>query len=388
MAPSLAALLLLALAAPAAPARVAVCITGVLRRLELASKLEHVAAPLAAAGHTVAFLLHLDPGPAAASAVLVTAVRSRSAVPPGSAVEAVSEGPEGAKFPYAAFQSGQLLRAVDVQLRGRGLAGVAWARVGYSSPESHRFELQPESSPELGPAPAPLPPDSPEAARARARRSLRLGRACARMVTTDEIGLGIHFDFVLRVKEDSLFFAPVALDVTSLNTSVGILPEAHWLDDAGARNVVSDHAFLVPRRWLEPMMRGVVEDFYFDEAAGSNSWTAAGQLLWLAAAAKGVPLLRLPPCALPLVPLRGLAPAGDTWWLNELHLRRLLRSLADPGAACGTAARALAEARTAPVVGLDARARDIRRTVVGKGEGAFVKVMEDNSRRDFWVGEG
>lgn len=161
------------------------------------------------------------------------------------------------------------------------------------------------------------PKDNFESAESRFQNNMRWMsglRECVKWVQEMELELGMFYDIVVRLREDSFALAPW---IFTPQKYLGVLTSL----DLGSSKGVNDHNFAIDRKWADDYFRGLVEDYYFNHTKIAK-WNNPEQHLLQVAVEYNIEIRTLNICELPLVPLRGLYN-NTHWRVHPLYVRYL-----------------------------------------------------------------
>lgn len=131
-------------------------------------------------------------------------------------------------------------------------------------------------------------------------------RDCVRWVQDTEYEQGWFYDFVVRLRDDTLAFDEWI-----------ITPEKYQLALTSARTGgfrgINDHNFVIDRKWADTLFRGFTEDYYFNKSLIHESWGNPEHRIYQVATANNIPIRNTTICEQPLMPLRG--KYNNTHWL-------------------------------------------------------------------------
>ena len=90
-------------------------------------------------------------------------------------------------------------------------------------------------------------------------------RDCVKWVQATEHHQGWFYDLVVRLRDDTYVFGPWLLTPEKYK---GAFVTAQIASNFG----VNDHNFVVDRYWADPVLRGLTEDYYFNETLDDRKW--------------------------------------------------------------------------------------------------------------------
>ena len=241
--------------------RIAVCIAGQLSRLEIASKIENVLKPTAATQpEALDLFLALEVGAQIYSNLDFGAILAQQVHNCGQLTESVARD-HLAPYLAAASFTNHTTRSIDLS---------NWRRYRKDRPTAERLtRLQHHLS-----------------------QFVHM-RTCARMIEAHEITKGMHYDVVLKLRDNTIAVAPFAIRRQHAIGPVLTKDCVHW----GGYN---DKVMVLPRQWMDACLRAPSEDFFLVKDIGrgiSNS----ERLLKAVLDRRGVRVQRVSPEAIPLV---------------------------------------------------------------------------------------
>ncbi len=283
-------------------ARVAVCVTGQLPRLELGTKIANFVSVNLASGHDVGLFMRL------------------------SNETSSSFGTAALQSSYTSFTAQKLEHFIVHQLnKAAENTGQSTVSVVYDTFTHPRY-FQPYNN--------TIPTKNLTASTNGARRfqmnfiMLSQIRACARTVFAHEVATRSFFDFLIRVREDSYVWDAWMLQPEVYAGGVSDVKPGGW----GGLN---DHTYVVDRGFADVMLRGPVEDYYLNNTETGNFFGTTEDLLSRVTQSMRIPVHILDMCQLPLVTIRGLA-GTDQWKLDMLHARLYAEEILRTGVQCNT----------------------------------------------------
>ena len=321
---ALALALLSACAGQAAPRpRFALCLTGQLSRLELATKISRILEPNLARGVDVDLFLFLE--------------RPRPGRPPRQSRPKLQLGTEL----YTRFGADELQQFVTENTRSAGAGRFRCEARLHSSPEPYRYSKYGDKEPLF-----PLDDDLTADERFQLNFAMLAQlRSCMQMVGAAEVRDRAHYDFVVRLRDDSVVFDDWLLRAEVFGESITDVQEASW-------GAINDHTFVVSRQYADAMFRGPVEDYYLQNSVTKPVFGTSEVMLLHVSLAHKVPLNIVPVCDMPLVPLRGLLNATH-WRLHPMYASLFLEGRR---ASNGTCATAMLDAGATPIAHPDSAA--------------------------------
>jgi len=301
------ALALLAAAAGESRPRIAVCLTGQLSRLELASKVSRLFEPNLRAGldmHVFLYLAQARPGEAPR--------QSRPRLQLGTDL-------------YLSFSAEQLSSFLTEYTRSDGPGSFRVESALLREAQPYHYARYGDRDP-LHPLDDDLTADQ--------RFQLNFAmlaqmRRCMQMVQAAEVRERAHFDYVVRLRDDSILFDDWLLAPESYGEGLTDVEECSW-------GAVNDHTFVVGRRHADAMFRAPVEDYYLQNSVTKPVFGTSEVMLLHVSLAHGVPIRTVPVCEMPLVPLRGLLNATH-WRLHQMYVSHYLTGYRKSNGTCDVA---------------------------------------------------
>lgn len=280
--------------------RIAFCITGQLARLEILSKLKNVILPNVNLGHTTHLFLLLD-----------------------DQVDNVKQTFwkfDYSKSLYGRYTAHKLQSFMDKKLMTFHHHNKVKTWVRLEPPSREYFEtFYNESVPvtEKKFSGHDGSKNNYESAESRFQNNMRWMaglRECAKWVQEKELELGLFYDVVVRLRDDSFAMGSWIFDSRIyLNNLVSL--------DLGSWRGINDHNFAIDRKWIDDFLRGLSEDYYLNHTK-IEFWRNPEQHLLQVAEKYRINTKTVNFCDLPLVPLRGLL--NRTYWrVHPLYVRYL-----------------------------------------------------------------
>ena len=281
--------------------RIAFCITGQLARLEILSKLKNVILPNVNLGHTTHLFLLLD-----------------------DQVDNVKQTFwkfDYSKSLYGRYTAQKLKSFIDkkvVTFNHHHNKVKTWVRL--EPPSREYFETFYNESVPVTDKKISRHDGSKnnyESAESRFQNNMRWMaglRECAKWVQEKELELGLFYDVVVRLRDDSFAMGSWTFDSRIyLNNLVSL--------DLGSWRGINDHNFAIDRKWIDDFLRGLSEDYYLNHTK-IEYWSNPEQHLLQVAEKFRINTKTVNFCDLPLVPLRGLL--NRTYWrVHPLYVRYL-----------------------------------------------------------------
>ena len=233
-------------------ARVAVCLTGQLLRLELGSKLQNLILTNLHLDHEVHLYILLD-----------TRVEKPRSAKPSHHYNI------GDVVPYANVTSNQLRALINCHMPTKFLEGdnpAFQCRTRLERPKRDDFVLTGENPvcPVSGGC-SSSERKSPQA-KARFQNHMRWQaslRECVKWVMDIEFDRGFFYDFVMKLREDSYVMSPVVLNFDEWKYKIVSLELNNWRG-------LNDHDIIINRKYADNVFRGLAEDYYFQEGKRSS----------------------------------------------------------------------------------------------------------------------
>lgn len=129
-------------------------------------------------------------------------------------------------------------------------------------------------------------------------------RECVKWMQAVEYD-GRHFyDFVMRLREDTLVFAPFIMYVSGYINSIAVSASNGWYG-------LNDHDIMIDRKFADLLFRGLAEDYYFQEGQFSSHesiskwWDGPEILLLRMSTFYGVNVEKKSICLFPFAPIDG-----------------------------------------------------------------------------------
>jgi len=282
------------------PAKIAFCLTGQLARLELLSKVSNIFLHNAYLGHTTHVYVLLD-----------------------SDVDEVKQTfwkYDYSDSLYATYSASKLENYMNRKADGAGVSDLFRARVRLEAPAQNDFQIVGNKIPvedkvinnanrhhEKDHGAVKKNGFEPAASRFQNNMRWLAGlRDCVKWVQHEEYRLGIFYDLVVRLRDDTLAFGPWEL---SKERYGGALTSAN----TGSFRGINDHNFVIDREWADTLFRGLTEDYYFNKTLSQEMWGNPEHRIYMLASANNIPIQTTTICQQPLVPLRG--KYNKTHWL-------------------------------------------------------------------------
>jgi hypothetical protein len=267
--------------------RVAYCLTGQLARLEIISKIKHIFVPNAVVGHQVSVFAMLDGNVSDVKQTLYAFDYSNN--------------------PYSSYSAEQLnefmvtssTTFLDRAASSRNLPQIVY-RTKYVSPPTRKYPVRgkaPVADKIInGVAGIELGADRFQ----KNMRWMAAVRDCVKWVQQVEYEQRSFFDVVVRLRDDSYALKDWLLTPASRyrNGLVSV--------NFGLHHGINDHNFVVARRWTDVLLRGMTEDYYFNETLDEFTWLNPEHRIAKVADSLGMPVHMNTLCMQPLLPLRGV----------------------------------------------------------------------------------
>lgn len=270
--------------------RIAFCLTGQLARFEILSKIRNVFLPNAKRGHYIENFILLDPN---VSDVKQTYYRY-----------------DYSNNPYGHMNRQDMKAYVDSIVTRYGFSPISEIRTRtkfQSVPQRNKYAVIDEIpvTDKTGPLFTEgidlkqMP--AAESAEVRFQNNMRwlsTLRECVKWIQQVEHSQKWFFDIVVRIRDDSYIFGPWLFSREKYKNS---LVSADFNQNFG----INDHNFAVDRYWADSLLRGVTEDYYFNETLDGFKWVNPERRIYKVATSLNIPLKNATLCELPAVPLRG-----------------------------------------------------------------------------------
>lgn len=231
------------------PMKIAFCITGQLARLEMLSKIQNVLIPNAKIGNIPHAFIYLD-----------------------SVVDDVAQTYWNYNYSnamYNSFTRQDLKAYIDRYVEAAGFSKQIRVRVKLEPPPRYFFHaihgIIPVNSKAFSGHDGPK--DNFEPAETRFQNNMRWMagmRECVRWAMLAELQQGWHYDLIVRLRDDTYAFGQwlVTDKYKGAMTSAG----------TGSYRGINDHNFVLDRYWADNMLRGLVEDYYFNSTLENVFW--------------------------------------------------------------------------------------------------------------------
>jgi hypothetical protein len=275
--------------------KIAICLTGQLARLELLSKLVNIIIPNVKLGHTVHLFILLD-----------------------SDVEEVKQTfwrYDYSEAPFATYDAKKMQSYINRKVFDANLGNLFASRVRLESPSQNQFEVVADFVPVEDKTIAHqntlvgANKDGIETAADRFQNNLRWMnglRDCVKWMQATEQEQGFFYDLVVRLRDDTLAFAPWIFEASDLKNSLTSL-------SLGSYRGINDHNLVVDRKYADVLFRGLTEDYYFNKTNRMVLWGNPEHRIYQVATAYKVNIRTATICKQPLIPLR--ASHNKTHWL-------------------------------------------------------------------------
>lgn len=275
--------------------KVAICLTGQLARLELMSKINNIIIPNCKLGNTVHLFILLDSDVAD--------------------VKQTFWRYDYSETPFSTYDVAKMQAYISKKVLGANLGNLFVSRIRLESPSQNQFEVVADFVPVEDKTIAHQKTvigankDGVEAAADRFQNNLRWMnglRDCVKWVQGTEQEQGYFYDYVVRLRDDTLAFAPWIFDSKQLKDSLTSL-------SIGSYRGINDHNLVVDRKYADVLFRGLTEDYYFNKTNRLVLWGNPEHRIYQVATAYHVNIRSSTICKQPLIPLR--SPHNKTHWL-------------------------------------------------------------------------
>ena len=146
-------------------------------------------------------------------------------------------------------------------------------------------------------------------------------RSCVKWVQQTEQQQQWFYDIVIRLRDDSYLLGPWPITVEKYE---GAFVTAGISSSFG----VNDHNFAIDRRWADTVLRGITEDYYFNETLDMYSWTNTEHRIFKILTSKDIPIRTTDVCEQPITHLRGMINESH-WRLHPTYSNHLVLSCRD-----------------------------------------------------------
>jgi hypothetical protein len=286
------------------PMRIAILLTGQLARLELHSKLVNVLLPNLDAGHTVHLFISLD-----------------------SDVDNVRQTQHYSSYRNTPFRNSTKrslrthIKKQILQLTGSGKMKRFRCFVSLKKyVNTHTAINGPSRMDKMwtGNWSSDLYRVTPEFRFNVNMRMFSVMRDGVRHIQETEVYLGRFYNLVVRIREDSFFYGSWLLDSTYLK-SYSSLSVNSW-------HGVNDHDFAIDRRYVDRVIRGLIEDYFIDfENIGIHMKHSTEIYIMDVLKLFRVEIRGLTVCELPAVPLRGIN--GTQWQMHKKYIANIVEEV-------------------------------------------------------------
>lgn len=145
-------------------------------------------------------------------------------------------------------------------------------------------------------------------------------RECVKWMQATEVENRKHFDFVMRLREDTYVISKFYMFIRGYRNRIITLKE----DNFGGLN---DHDIIIDRKYADTMFRGLVEDYYFQEARNSShgvQWGNPESLLKRMANYYSIDSAEKSICLFPFMPINGHLNASHFSFYDSSFLKEPL----------------------------------------------------------------
>lgn len=275
--------------------KIAICLTGQLARLELMSKIVNIIIPNVKLGHTVHLFVLLDSDVAE--------------------VKQTFWRYDYSEAPFASYDVKKMQGYIAKKVFDADLGNLFVSRVRLESPSQNQFEVVADFVPVEDKTIAHqntlvgANKDGIETAADRFQNNLRWMnglRDCVKWMQAAEQEQGFFYDLVVRLRDDTLAFAPWIFEAAQLKNSLTSL-------SLGSYRGINDHNLVVDRKYADVLFRGLTEDYYFNKTNRMVLWGNPEHRIFQVATAYRVNIRTATICKQPLIPLR--SSHNSTHWL-------------------------------------------------------------------------
>lgn len=287
------------------PLRVAYCLTGQVSRLELISKVRNIFIPNAILNHSVDVFTLLDGNTSDIKQTFWRFNYSNNI--------------------YTRFNASTMTKFIQYQVhdalietpQAYAIANIRIRPVRFDELAQHHFSIRGSKIPvtdKSGPKKDPFASSQGiEPASQRFQNNMRwmsAVRECVKWVQKVEVDERMFFDLIVRLRDDSYAFRPWLIDSS---VYLGGITSSR----IGMHFGFNDHNFVVDRQFADNLLRGITEDYYFNQTLDNFIWVNPEHRIFKLASSLGISILNMPMCEHPLIPLRGLY--NKTHW--RLHVQ-------------------------------------------------------------------
>jgi hypothetical protein len=271
--------------------RVAFCLTGQLARLEIISKIKHIFVPNALLGHQITVFTMVDGN---VSNVQQTLYQYDYSANPYAKYNETGLNQFLISTTAAYYRSG-------TNSNINAITNPIVYRTKYLSPPKRAYPVQGDKVPVANKMVSGIA--GMESAATRFQKNMRwmsAVRDCVKWVQEVEFRQRWFFDAIVRLRDDSY----------ALNTWL-LQPASRYRNgivsvNFGLHHGINDHNFVVARRYADVLLRGMTEDYYFNDTLDGYTWLNPEHRIAKVAESVGMPVHVNTLCMQPLLPLRGL----------------------------------------------------------------------------------
>ena len=298
--------------------RVAVCLTGQLLRLEIISKVRHLLAyNIAVLGHQVDLFVLLDNNITAAKQTFWRHDYSNALYKNATTKTLHKFIEKELKFSINSWRNEGFNKFDRVQVTSHSTVRVILEPIGQSNYTiiNGIVPVGDKTGPDgFGPTVGEFEP-----AADRFQNNMRwMGglRSCVKWVQRTEYEQKYFYDVVVRLRDDSFLLGPWPIEPSKYR---GAFVTAAIAPHFG----VNDHNFAIDRKWADSVLRGIMEDYYFNETLDMYTWTNTEHRIFKILTSKNIPIRYNDVCEQPVAHLRGCMNSSH-WRLHPTYSKHLL----------------------------------------------------------------
>ena len=299
--------------------RIAVCLTGQLLRLEIITKVRHlIAYNIVLLGHQVDLFVLLDNDTTAAKQTFWRHDYSNALYKNATARMLQKIIEKEMKLSIKRRKIDGLIKFDRTQFAPQSTIRVILAPVGQSNYTilNGRVPVGDKTGPYgAGPTVGEFEP-----AADRFQNNMRwMGglRSCVKWVQRTEYEQKYFYDVILRLRDDSYLLGPWPIESGKYR---GAFVTAAVAPNFG----VNDHNFAIDRKWADSVLRGIIEDYYFNETLDMYAWTNTEHRIFKVLTSKNIPIRYNDVCEQPVAHLRGRVNSTH-WRLHPTYSKHLIR---------------------------------------------------------------
>ena len=299
--------------------RIAVCLTGQLLRLELISKVRHLLAyNTVVLGHQVDLFVLLDNNTTSAKQTFWRHDYSNALYKSATSRTLQKTIEKELKLSVNNWRIDGARKFDNSKFTPRSTIRVILAPLGQSNYTilDGRVPVGDKTGPSgMGPTVGDFEP-----AADRFQNNMRwMGglRSCVKWVQRTEYEQKYFYDVVVRLRDDSFLLGPWPIESSKYR---GAFVTAAIAPNFG----VNDHNFAIDRKWADSVLRGVIEDYYFNQTLDFYVWTNTEHRIYKILTSKNIPIRYNDVCEQPVAHLRGRKNKTH-WRLHPTYSNHLLR---------------------------------------------------------------